>query len=390
MLSVVIPTYEPLSIDKVLDGLGRQTNKAFEVVVVENGSATRELGGVLAGYREALDLKHEHLPEPGLNRARNHGVARARYPLIARLDDDCVPHEDWVRCVLDSHQRYPRAGVIGGRVDLVFASDPPSWLQGEFRRSLAALSWGDRPGPLGRWQHLVGANLSFRQDVFQHIGGFQVGLGLVGREQVIRANDEAEFVLQAALRGDPAAVYAPGMKVEHLIPDKRLDFQYMLRRRFGQGVSDIEQEMLLLGWDAAEDRLMSMLYPSSWHLEEHERCAGVMDASKRLDFQMKYMMARVMYLVGGRERFYRRVPTMGRISLARPQDHRAMERGRKVGIGLDVGSPDNNKIRSLQSLIYRDRPPADPHLAICFLAGTLQGVLSLQTDTVSTGSATTR
>lgn len=67
-----------------------------------------------------------------------------------------------------------------------------------------------------------------------------------------------------------------------------------------------------------------------------------------------------------------------------------MERGRKVGIGLDVGSPDNNKIRSLQSLIYRDRPPADPHLAICFLAGTLQGVLSLQTDTVSTGSATTR
>ncbi|MGA8261222.1 MAG: glycosyltransferase family 2 protein [Arenicellales bacterium] len=383
MLSVVIPTYEPIAIDKVLEGLGRQTNDAFEVIVVENGPATEGLSDKLGRYRERLDLKHEHLPEPGLNRARNHGVGCARYPLVALLDDDCVPHEDWARCVLDSHQRYPRAGVIGGRVDLAFASDPPSWLQGEFRSSLAEVDWGDRSGPLGRWQHVVGTNLSFRKEVFQRIGGFQRRLGLTGREEVVRANDEAEFVLQATLRGDPGAVYAAGMRVDHLIPDNRVDFQYMLRRRFGQGVSDIEQDVMLLGWDAAEDRLATMLYPSTWHLEEHERWADMMDAPERLDFQMKYLMARIVYLVGARERFCHPAPMIGRMSLNRRVERRAIERGRKTGAGLDLGSPDGNVIRRLQALVYRDRPPADPHVAICFLAGIFQQVLPLHVEAVS-------
>ena len=252
MLSVVIPTSRPRDISPTLESLSGQLDSDFELLVVENGPRSESLAEDLQQCSARMRLTHLLLPEAGLNRARNFAVQHAQHELISFLDDDCIAGPGWTIAVKRAHAQYPSAGVVGGRVLLdLTLGDEPAWLLGEFRRSLAEIDWGEGSGPLQRWQHLVGANLSFRRDIFDRVGGFREDIGLRGGDTIIRANDEAEFIQHAAICGEPGAVYMADMAVRHRIAPDRLSFNYMLRRRFGQGVSDIEQELATLGKEAA-------------------------------------------------------------------------------------------------------------------------------------------
>jgi Glycosyl transferase family 2 len=102
-----------------LDSMLAQTFRDFEAVVINDGSAD-STPQILAAYaaRDERVLVHRQ-DNAGLATSLNRGVARARAPLIARLDADdaALPLrlELQVR-YLDAH---PRIGVVGGAVRFV-------------------------------------------------------------------------------------------------------------------------------------------------------------------------------------------------------------------------------------------------------------------------------
>jgi len=93
-VSVVINTYNrAASLDTVLRALRRLNYPHFEVVVV-NGPSTDNTTEVLRAY--ASSIRVGTCADRNLSVSRNVGIDMARGELVAFIDDDAVPDEDWL------------------------------------------------------------------------------------------------------------------------------------------------------------------------------------------------------------------------------------------------------------------------------------------------------
>src|SRR5689334_372565 len=104
-VSVVVPTRNRSSLLRAL--LGDLTGQdagdlKFEVLIVD--SASRDDTRVVALAAAARDPRVRYIYEPvcGASLARNRGIAAARAPIIAFVDDDVRPAPDWVRAAWQS------------------------------------------------------------------------------------------------------------------------------------------------------------------------------------------------------------------------------------------------------------------------------------------------
>lgn len=99
-VSVVITTYNRSdALLAVLDGLVRQTDRNFEVIVADDGSR-RDHQSAIQNSAVARHLRVVHVWHPDVgftaSRIRNRGVAAAREQYVIFLDGDCVPEVDFI------------------------------------------------------------------------------------------------------------------------------------------------------------------------------------------------------------------------------------------------------------------------------------------------------
>jgi glycosyltransferase involved in cell wall biosynthesis len=121
--SVIVPTRgRPEYLRVTLESLAAQDLDpgAYEVVVVDDGpseqtlTVTRE---VEAGSSARLEyVQREGVP--GLNSARNTGIAAARSDLIVFVDDDVEAPTGWLRELVAGRERHPEAHAFGGPIRL--------------------------------------------------------------------------------------------------------------------------------------------------------------------------------------------------------------------------------------------------------------------------------
>jgi len=97
-----------------LDALRNQTFPAdrFEVVLVDDGSEDDRLVRTDVGAFP-FPLRVLRVPHGGLARARNAGIAASRGEVLLFIDDDTIPHRRLLDEHWQSHQRHPRAVVLG-------------------------------------------------------------------------------------------------------------------------------------------------------------------------------------------------------------------------------------------------------------------------------------
>ena len=89
----------------------------LEILVVDNAPTrddTRELVTALAKDDERIHYTCE--ANPGLSRARNHGVARARFDLICFTDDDTRVDPGWPAAIAAGFAADPEAMCVTGLV----------------------------------------------------------------------------------------------------------------------------------------------------------------------------------------------------------------------------------------------------------------------------------
>lgn len=88
--SVIIPVFNrPDEVDELLESLTGQTEKDFDVVVVEDGSAN-PCEEVCRKYAERLSIHYFAKDNSGPGPSRNYGVERAEGDYVLILDSDCV------------------------------------------------------------------------------------------------------------------------------------------------------------------------------------------------------------------------------------------------------------------------------------------------------------
>lgn len=258
-LTVVLPTYRrPQALARALAGLAAQADPPpYELVVVDNDPAPHPEPELPAGARLVRE------PVPGAAAARNRGIAEARTPLLAMLDDDVVPDPGWLRAlaapVLDG-----RADLTGGRVVLDPAVPRPRWLAEGIEGYLTALDLGPEEAELGAEQTLLTASLLTRTDLLREVGGFDPRLGPTGTSQLV--GDDVHLV--RALRAAGArARWVPQAVVVHELPPERLRPRWVLTRAYLQGRSDWRVDRAELERRAARGARVAL----SWWLQESRR-----------------------------------------------------------------------------------------------------------------------
>jgi glycosyltransferase involved in cell wall biosynthesis len=204
LISVIVTTYNREdALTAVLRGLARQTDRAFEVVIADDGSrpATRQ---VIAGFGSRFNrLAHVWHDDRGFRAAeiRNRAILAALGETCIFLDGDCIPRPDFVAV----HRRLAEPGwfAAGNRVLLspeltervlreqleVELWSLRQWiaprLRGEINRMAPLLSL-----PLGPMRHLLGAawrsirsaNLAVRRSDLLNVDGFDAAFSGWGRE----------------------------------------------------------------------------------------------------------------------------------------------------------------------------------------------------------------
>ena len=237
-VTVVLPTFRrPDALARVLRALSQQEDPKvpWDVLVVDNGEGV-ESAAVFATHKPALPVSASlvHEPVPGATRARNTGISRASGDIVAFVDDDVVPHRDWLSRIVAPLLR-GRADAAGGRVELDPSVPLPRWLGPDW---LGYLSYYDR-GPderrLPNDDYVLTANAAFATERLRAVGGFDEMLG--PRRGSPMVNDDLDLCRRFAASGG-RIVYIPDAVVVHDVPGARLTRRYLLRRAYAQGRSD--------------------------------------------------------------------------------------------------------------------------------------------------------
>ncbi len=223
-LSVVVCSLNgSAGVHRCLTKLGAQRVDArLEVIVVDDGSSDDT--AQVARAHGAIVVRHQ--VNRGIAASRNSGVAVATAPVVGFLDDDCEPATDWADRLLAAYG--PGVAGVGGQIvpcapagliqryldrhnplqplELTLAGNQRVL----YRLGLYLARQWRRASPAGKRDvyALVGANMSFRRDVLQDVGGFD--------ERFRFGAEEVDFCLRLAMAQSPARlVYTPDARVKH-------------------------------------------------------------------------------------------------------------------------------------------------------------------------------
>lgn len=249
--SIIICTYNRAALlERTLRSLVHLAGiEEAEVIVVDNGSpdgtaaAVERCAGMLQGR---VRLSYVHEPRQGLSVARNTGIARARAPLLAFLDDDAVPEPGWLAAIRRAFAEHPRAGAAGGPVLPEFAAERPDWLAGRLELPFTIVDLGPGARRWPRRLHPFGANMAIRRAALDGVSGIAPGERpgaplrfpeALGRKGTALYSGEESWLFSRLRRQGWSLVYVPDMRVRHHIPAERLSEAWIRKRYYYQGLS---------------------------------------------------------------------------------------------------------------------------------------------------------
>lgn len=174
-VSVAISTLDrPDALGRCLDALRAGEVLPAEVVVVDQGSDGRAGEAVASRRTEgAPDLVYLRQEKRGLGASQNLAVSRARHPIVAVTDDDCIPDPGWLAVIERTFAAPDPPDVVTGRVLPL----PP---EGDRTYPVSSRTSTERRELRGRalpWEVGSGNNFALRRDWFDRIGGCDERLG---------------------------------------------------------------------------------------------------------------------------------------------------------------------------------------------------------------------
>lgn len=201
------------------------------IVVVDNNEA------LLARARESFGSFASVVgndQQPGLSGARNTGVALAANPLVAFLDDDAVPVEEWLNELTRPFDD-PAVVGVGGKADPDWAGGvAPRWMPEEFYW-VVGCSYRGLPEGRAEIRNPIGCNMAFRKDAIETVGGFSAALGRVKDKPAGAEETDLAIRVRSATAGK--ILYEPAAVVNHAVGEPRMTLDYFTKRCFAEGRS---------------------------------------------------------------------------------------------------------------------------------------------------------
>lgn len=248
--SVVVCVYTDKRWNDIVDAVASvaaQDVQATEtIVVVDHNDALAERAERELGPRGVRVLRNRF--RQGLSGARNTAVAEATGEVVVFLDDDASARPGWLRALLAPYAD-PSVIGVGGVAHPRWPTRRPATLPGSAPRDPNAtgeLDWvvgctyTGQPTERAEVRNLMGCNMSLRAEVFKRIGGFAEDMGRIGKNPL--GCEETELCIRArqAYTADghpPKIIFEPRAAVDHRVSEDRVEWAYLLRRGWAEGLS---------------------------------------------------------------------------------------------------------------------------------------------------------
>lgn len=253
VIAATICTYERYGVlPKAVESLRRQTldSRRYKILVVDNSPDHRR--AEVFGNRFAAIKNLSYLVEttPGLSNARNLAARVCGTPFIAFLDDDAVASKNWLQAILNAFGAFgPAAVVVGGRVDPRWGAPRPPWLHDSLLGHISVVDWGGEMRVAEPEEWFAGTNIAFRTSAILGNGGFATHLGRVGSGAALSSNEEQQLLHRLRAAGGKL-IYAPEVRIDHLVDAGRLTRAWFRKRSAWQAASDFAMHPERLSRDA--------------------------------------------------------------------------------------------------------------------------------------------
>ena len=226
--SIIVPVFNrPDEVDELLESLSNQTQKDFEVIIVEDGSV-KTCKDVCDKYASILALHYYFKENSGPGQSRNYGAERASGDYLLILDSDVVLPAGYLQAIDDELRQDP-AEAFGGP-DAAHPSFTPVQKAISYSMTSFFTTGGIRGGKKAKLDKFYprSFNMGIRRDVYLKLGGFSK----------MRFGEDIDFSYRIVEAG-----YRP-----QLFPDawvwhkRRTDFRKFFRQVYNSGIARINLE----------------------------------------------------------------------------------------------------------------------------------------------------
>ena len=169
--SIIVPVYNrPDEVDELLESLSNQTQKDFEVIIVEDGSV-KTCKDVCDKYADILVLHYYAKKNSGPGQSRNYGAERAIGEYLLILDSDVVLPTDYIESISQSLEANPTEAF--GGPDAAHPSFTPVQKAISYSMTSFFTTGGIRGGKAKLDKFYPRSfNMGIRRDVYLKLSGF--------------------------------------------------------------------------------------------------------------------------------------------------------------------------------------------------------------------------
>ena len=169
--SIIVPVYNrPDEVDELLESLSNQTQKDFEVIIVEDGSV-KTCKDVCDKYADILVLHYYTKENSGPGQSRNYGADRAIGEYLLILDSDVVLPTDYIEAISQSLEANPTEAF--GGPDAAHPSFTPVQKAISYSMTSFFTTGGIRGGKAKLDKFYPRSfNMGIRRDVYLKLSGF--------------------------------------------------------------------------------------------------------------------------------------------------------------------------------------------------------------------------
>jgi glycosyltransferase involved in cell wall biosynthesis len=233
-ISVIVCTHNPradyFAATREALRVQTMTPSDWELMIVDNNSRPGAVPADSVSWHPHGRIIAEK--ELGLTHARLRGIAEARGGVLVFVDDDNVLAADFLTQVLEISRTHPFLGAWGASITARFETPPAQWAE----PFLGYLAIGEIRE--ARWSNTrsgnpccpCGAGLCIRQDVASTYAlrtrGDPVRRSLGRSGTNFSACEDSDMALTACDLGLGIGVF-PQLRLEHLIPKRRLELDYL-------------------------------------------------------------------------------------------------------------------------------------------------------------------
>jgi glycosyltransferase involved in cell wall biosynthesis/GT2 family glycosyltransferase len=220
-----------------IDSVRRQTLAPTQLILVVDHN-DELFARAQAEFPDVTVISSEN--PAGLSGARNAGLSAANGDVVAFIDDDAMASESWIENLLAGYTDDSILGV-GGFISPLWEAGRPSWFPEEFDWVVGCSYRGMSTSVV---RNLIGANMSFRREVLEAVGGFSSELGRTSTQAL--AGEEAGVSIRASrLYPGGVFVYVREARVDHRVPVRRTSWRYFHERCYAEGISKARLTQML-------------------------------------------------------------------------------------------------------------------------------------------------